>query len=79
MGLVRDTPTHHDEHFYQVIWKYNNDFWSYSPDKVGRTDVRMDALTDAYTVANGGDYLPASFSPASPCLGCHVKVELKLN
>ena len=37
MGLVRDTPTHHYKHFDQVIWKCYNNFWSYSPDKLGRT------------------------------------------
>ena len=45
MGLVRDTPTHHYKHFDQVIWKCNNNFWSYSPDKVGRTHASTDAHT----------------------------------
>ena len=38
MGLVRDTPTQPAKHFYQVIWKYNNNLRSYSPGNVGWTD-----------------------------------------
>ena len=42
MGLVCDTPSHHYKHFDQVIWKCNNNFWSYSSD--GRTDGRIRTL-----------------------------------
>ena len=40
--------------FEKVIWKCNNNFWSYSPDKVGRTDARPHGHTK---VANCGDYV----------------------
>ena len=33
MGFVRDTSTQHGEHFNKVSWKYNNNLWSYDPDK----------------------------------------------
>ena len=49
MGLVRDTPTHDYKHFDQVIWKFNNNFRSYSPDKVGRTHARTHGRTHART------------------------------
>ena len=45
MDLLRDTPTQNGEHFYQVIWKYNNDLRSYSPDKV----VRIHTYTRTYS------------------------------
>ena len=34
MGLVRDMPTYHSEHFNQLAWRYNNNLWSYGPVKV---------------------------------------------
>ena len=55
MGIVHDTPTHHDKHFDQFIWKCNNDFWSYSSDKVGRTDMHS-------KVANCGNYVSLTTS-----------------
>ena len=33
MGLIRDKPTHDTEQFDKVLWKYNNNFSSYGPDK----------------------------------------------
>ena len=33
MGLIRDTPTHDNEQFDKVLWRYNNNFSSYGPDK----------------------------------------------
>jgi hypothetical protein len=33
MGLVRDMPTQHGEHFHKVSWRHNNNLWSNGPDK----------------------------------------------
>ena len=33
-GFVRTMPAYESEHFYQVLWRYNNKSWSYGPDKV---------------------------------------------
>ena len=45
MGRVRDTHTHHVEHFYQVIWKRNNNLFSYSLDRDGQAGARTQVRT----------------------------------